>query len=159
MKKFITDYIKTCQECQKYKSLNLKPAGLLKTPVYSQRGEILSIDLFGPLVESEEGYKHILVVEDTCTKWFELFPLKIANSEACAKILISEYLFRFGLPRRIISDNGVQFVSNIMQCVADFLNIEQSLIPKYHPEANPVERRNRELKVRLGILVQENHSS
>lgn len=157
MRKFITEYIKSCPECQRYKISNLKPAGLLKTPVMSQRHEVLAIDLFGPLVETVEGFNHILVVEDTATKWTELYALKLASAENCAKTLINEWFMRFGLPRRIISDNGVQFVSNIMQQVADYFKIHQNLIPRYHPAANPVERRNRDIKTRLAILVKENH--
>lgn len=159
MRKFITDYIKACPECQKYKISNQKPSGLLKTPVLSQRGEVLAIDLFGPLVETSEGYNHILVVEDVATKWTELYALKQASAENCAKMLISEWFMRFGLPRRIISDNGTQFVSQVMQHVADHFHIHQNLIPKYHPEANPVERRNRDIKTRLAILVKENHNN
>ncbi|GFX11500.1 hypothetical protein TNCV_1821831 [Trichonephila clavipes] len=37
---------------QSYKPSNQKPSGLLRTPVYSQRFETISIDLFGPLPES-----------------------------------------------------------------------------------------------------------
>lgn len=159
MRKSITEFVKSCPDCQRYKTSNLKPAGLLKTPVMSQRGEVLSIDLFGPLIESTEGFKHILVVEDVATKWTELYPLKVASAESCAKVLINEWFMRFGLPRRIISDNGVQFVSQVMQQVADYFNIHQNLIPKYHPEANPVERRNREIKTRLAIFVKDNHGS
>lgn len=159
MRKFITDYVNSCPECQKYKISNRKPTGLLKTPVLSQRGEVLAIDLFGPLVATSEGFTHILVCEDIATKWTELYPLKIASAENCAKMLISEWFMRFGLPRRIISDNGTQFVSEVMQFVADHFKIHQNLIPKYHPEANPVERRNRDIKTRLAILVKENHDT
>ncbi|KAJ8970505.1 hypothetical protein NQ317_009523 [Molorchus minor] len=46
---------------------NLKPAGLLQTPVQSQRFETLSVDLFGPLPETTEGFKWIFIVEDTAS--------------------------------------------------------------------------------------------
>ncbi|GFW71615.1 integrase catalytic domain-containing protein [Trichonephila clavipes] len=44
-----------------------------------------------------------------------------------------------------------------MQQICYLLNIHQSLIPVYHPQANPVERKNRDLKPRLAILVQDKH--
>ncbi|GFT20279.1 integrase catalytic domain-containing protein [Trichonephila clavipes] len=44
-----------------------------------------------------------------------------------------------------------------MQQICYLLNIHQSLIPVYHPQANPAERKNRDLKPRLGILVQDKH--
>ncbi|GFV03181.1 retrovirus-related Pol polyprotein from transposon 412 [Trichonephila clavipes] len=57
-----------------------------------------------------------------------------------------EVLLRYGIPRCLISDNGTQFVSAVMQQICYLLNIHQSLIPVYHPQANPVERKNRDLK-------------
>ncbi|GBN40843.1 hypothetical protein AVEN_204098-1 [Araneus ventricosus] len=35
MRKFITDYVKNCPECNRFKARNQKPAGLLQTPVSS----------------------------------------------------------------------------------------------------------------------------
>ncbi|GFV58175.1 transposon Tf2-9 polyprotein [Trichonephila clavipes] len=57
MKKFISEYIKTCPECNCYKPTNQKPAVLLRTPTYAQRFETLAIDLFGPLPETPTGKK------------------------------------------------------------------------------------------------------
>lgn len=159
MKKFIADYIKNCQECSRYKASNQKPAGLLQTPVMSQRFETLSIDLFGPLPEDKDGMKWIFIVEDPTTKWVELFAMRKADAKSCALTLLNEIFLRYGLPRRLISDNGVQFVSNVMQQLCFLLQIDQCLTPVYHPQANPVERKNRDLKPRLAILVGNDHSS
>ncbi|GFW43456.1 retrovirus-related Pol polyprotein from transposon 17.6 [Trichonephila clavipes] len=46
-----------------------------------------------------------------------------------------------------------------MQLTCDLLEIKQDLIPVYHPQANPSERKNRDLKPRLAILVAEEHSA
>ncbi|GBM62381.1 Transposon Tf2-9 polyprotein [Araneus ventricosus] len=158
MRKYIADYVKNCAECIRYKATNQKPAGLLQTPVPAQRFESIAIDLFGPLPETSEGMKWIFIVEDCTTKWVELFPLKQATAKECALTLLNEVFLRYGLPRRLISDNGSQFVSAIMQQLCYVLNINQSLIPVYHPQANPVERKNRDLKPRLAMMVGNNHT-
>ncbi|GFV86061.1 retrovirus-related Pol polyprotein from transposon 412 [Trichonephila clavipes] len=44
-----------------------------------------------------------------------------------------------------------------MQQLCFVLDINQSLIPVYHPQANPVERKNRDLKPRLTMMVGNNH--
>ncbi|XP_049866510.1 uncharacterized protein LOC126367148 [Pectinophora gossypiella] len=129
------------------------------TPVMNQRNEVLAIDLFGPLPEGEQGERWILLVEDTATRWVELFALKEATSEACARVLIEEYFMRYGLPRRIISDNGVQFISAVMRQCMSVLDVKQNFVPLYHPEANPAERKNRDLKVMLAQLVENDHPS
>lgn len=150
--------MKNCIECERYKPTNLKPAGLLRTPAAFRRFEILAIDLFGPLPITAEGYQWILIVEDVATKWVEIFPLKRATAEACARTLIDEVMLRYGIPRRVISDNGPQFVGAIMQQVSYCLGFSQSPTPVYHPEANPVERKNRDMKTQLSILVTNAHT-
>lgn len=159
MRQYILNYVKNCQECQRYKSSNLKPAGLLQTPALAQRFENLAIDLFGPLPEGPNQEKWIVIVEDTASKWVELFALKQADAKSCAQTLIEEIFLRNGIPRRVISDNGTQFISHIMQYVTHYFNIKQSLTPVYHPQANPVERKNRDLKPQIAILVKNDHTS
>lgn len=157
MRRYIAEYLKTCIECQRYKPSNEKPAGLLQTPVPAQRFEVVAVDLFGPLPTGPKGERWVLIVEDTASKWVELFPLVEATAEVCAKVLIEEVFLRFGVPRRLISDNGVQFVADVMQHAMFTLGVQQNLIPLYHPEANPVERKNRDLKTQLAILVEGHH--
>ncbi|GFW83127.1 transposon Tf2-8 polyprotein [Trichonephila clavipes] len=149
--------VKNCPDCIKHKASNQKPSGLLQTPVPAQRFETLVIDFFGPLPESKDGKRWILIIEDCTTKWVEVFALPNATAKECVITLIEEVLLRYGIPRRLISDNGAQFVSPVMQQICYLLNIHQSLIPVYHPQANPVERKNRDLKHRLAILVQDKH--
>ncbi|XP_026467844.1 uncharacterized protein K02A2.6-like [Ctenocephalides felis] len=117
------------------------------------------MNLFGPLPASEIDLKWIFIVEDPTTRWVKLFALKNATAQECAKTLIDEVFLRFGFPRRLISDNGFQFVSAVMQHTTYCLGIKQHLIPVYHPQANPVERRNRDLKPQLAILVGEKHTT
>ncbi|GFY33715.1 transposon Tf2-6 polyprotein [Trichonephila clavipes] len=129
MRKYISDYIKKCPECARFKATNQKPAGLLRTPVYSQRFEVIAIDLFGPLPQTDTGKQWIFIVEDCATKWVELFALSQASARQCATTLIEEVFMRQGIPRRIISDNGTH------------------------------RAKNRDLKPRLAILVGDDHSS
>ncbi|KAF8785780.1 Transposon Tf2-9 polyprotein like [Argiope bruennichi] len=111
MRKYIVEYVENYPDCNRYKPSNQTPTGLLRTSVYAQRFETLAIDLFGPLPETSFGKKWIFLVEDTSTKCMELFALKEATSVNWAKSLVEEVLLRYGLPRRIISDNCSQFRS------------------------------------------------
>ncbi|GFW12086.1 integrase_H2C2 domain-containing protein [Trichonephila clavipes] len=79
--------VKNCPDCIKYKASNQKPSGLLQTPVQAQRFETLAIDLFGPLPESKDGKRWILIIEDCTTKWVELFALSNATAKECARNL------------------------------------------------------------------------
>ncbi|GFX31892.1 gypsy retrotransposon integrase-like protein 1 [Trichonephila clavipes] len=109
------------KKCARFKATNQKPAGLLRTPVYSQRFEVIAIDLFGPLPQTDTGIQWIFIVEDCATKWVELFALSQASARQCATTLIEEVFMR---------------------------------------QLNAVlERKNRDLKPRLAILVGDDHSS
>lgn len=158
MRKHITAHISQCIECQRYKTTNLKPAGLIQSTASRQRFEVVAIDLFGPLPATVEGYKQILIVEDVSSRWIELFPVKEATAEICANILLTEVFLRYGIPRRILSDHGTQFISAVVQQLTYCLNISHVLTPVYHPQANPVERKNRDLKTQLAILVGDEHT-
>lgn len=129
MRTLVTNYIKGCVPCQRYKADNRKPAGMLQTPAVSRRFEMVSVDLFGPLIETPRKNRWVLIVEDVCSRWVELFPLESATSAECAQTLTNEVFLRYGVPRRLISDNGVQFVSEVMQQVFHTLGITQSLTP------------------------------
>lgn len=107
--------------------------GLLKAPVANQRFEVVAIDLFGPLPVSEEGFQWIFICEDVSSKWVEMFSLTYATAEVCAKCFIDEIVLRFGTPRRVIFDNGPQFVGALMQQVSYCLGFDQSLTLYYNP--------------------------
>jgi hypothetical protein len=153
----VRKHVRQCADCQRYKFSNMKPTGLLQTPTLARRFETLAIDLYGPLPVTSDGKRWVFAIEDTATRWMELFPLAKATAEACAKCLVDEVILRYGTPRKVISDNGSQFVSEIMQQTAYCLGIEQILTPVYYPAANPEERRNRELTVQLAIAVEKPH--
>ncbi|KAJ0171192.1 hypothetical protein K1T71_013391 [Dendrolimus kikuchii] len=157
MRKYIEAYVKNCIPCQRYKPANLKPAGLLQTTPINQRFETVAFDLFGPLPVTANGKTWIFIVEDLATGWVELFAMETASADNCAKILLDEICLRYGTPRRLISDNGPQFVSAVMQQLIFCLGIKHLHTPVYHPEANPVERKNKDMKIQLAILVEDDH--
>lgn len=155
----IENYIRNCIKCQRYKPSNQKPLGFLQTTATNARFEVIAFDLFGPLPLTANNEAWIFIVEDVATRWVKLFPLKRATAEECTKILLTEIILRYGTPRRIISDNGTQFVSSVLQQLTYCLGITHGFTPVYHPEANPVERRNRDLKTQLAILVEDDHTT
>lgn len=151
-------YVKSCIQCQRYKPSNQKPAGLFQSTANNKRFEVLSIGLFGPLPKGPKGEKWVFIVEDTTSRWVELFALTEATAEQCTKTLLNEVFLRYGLPWRIANDHGVQFVSAVMQQLTYCLDIQQFLSPVYHPQPNIVERKNRDLKSQIAINVQDKHN-
>lgn len=114
----------------------------------------------GPYPRSGKGKSYILVATDCFSRWTEAYPLGTATSKTIIETLEREFFSRFGYPRVCLSDNGPQFVSNEMQNALERWGTEGWTTPIYHPRANPVERRNQDLKKGLRAqLVDGNHKS
>ncbi|THH01894.1 hypothetical protein EW145_g6836 [Phellinidium pouzarii] len=59
---------------------------------------------------------------------------------------------RFGLPKRIISDQGPQFASHVFQTLCSHLGIKSKLSTAYHPQTDgQTERANQEIEAYLRI--------
>ncbi|GFW86927.1 retrovirus-related Pol polyprotein from transposon 297 [Trichonephila clavipes] len=77
MTKYITEYVSTCDRCQKLNYKNALPAGRLIPIVSNYPNEIVTLDLLGPYPSSRpERYRFLLVITDHFTKWSELIPLR-----------------------------------------------------------------------------------
>jgi transposase InsO family protein len=107
--------------------------------------QVINIDTIGPLPKDEEGNEHILVIIDCFTRWVELYPLKDVRALSAAKKLL-EFAGRFGIPVKIRSDRGTQFVNEIIQELLSLIKCDHELTIAYSKEENGiVERVNQEV--------------
>jgi len=60
--------------------------------------------------------------------------------------LVLRVFCTFGFPRIIISDNGPEFANEIWTGVMGLLGVRYVFTSPYHPESNPTERKNRDVK-------------
>ncbi len=65
-----------------------------------------SIDVLGPLSETEGGHKYLLIVQDYFTKWVEAYALPNQEAVTVAEVLFREFVSRFGVPMILHSDQG-----------------------------------------------------
>lgn len=89
------------------------------------------------------GNRYLIVFQDLLTKWVEAKPVKKADATAVATALREKVLTKFGTPRYIITDNGSQYTSKMMQKLCEYLHINQVFIPPFTPQCKPTERVNR----------------
>ena len=159
MRRDVTHYVRACLLCQQYKPTNQKPGGLMKSIIVTEPWHTVGIDITGPLPKTRRGNRFILVVVDYFTKWVELFPLQCTKANIIAQLFLDEVICRFGFPIRVISDNGVQFLSKIFIQLCDLLGIHHQRTPLYHPQSNLSERINRTLKPILASLAHNDSKS
>ena len=151
-------YVAGCEICMKRKG----PTKTKQAPMQIVRSgypmERIAIDILGELPETEQGNRYIVVIGDCFTKWTECFPLPNMEASTVAKTLVEEVITRFGIPRKIHSDQGRQFELKLFQEMCQLLNIEKTRTTPYHPESDGmVERFNRTLTAMLSAYVNENH--
>ncbi|KAL0426453.1 UNVERIFIED_CONTAM: hypothetical protein Slati_2820100 [Sesamum latifolium] len=108
----------------------------------------MGIDIVGPFPLAVGQRKFLLVAVDYFTKWVEAKPLARITEGKVTKFIWKNIIYRFGIPREIISDNGHQFQGRKIQEWCQGLRIKQRFTTVAHPQANgQVEVTNR-------ILVQ-----
>ena len=72
---------------------------------------IWGIDLIGPLPIAKSGIKYDIVAVDYFTKWAEAEPLATITSKKMINFVTKNIICRYGVPQKIITDNGTQFES------------------------------------------------
>lgn len=148
MNRDVAQWTRACIPCQQAKTHKhtISPLGSF-TP--SCRFDHLHVDLIGPLPPSE-GKRYCLTMIDRFTHWPEVAPLDDISAESVARALCEQWISRFGVPRRITTDQGRQFESTLFRHLTDLLGIERIRTTPYHPQANGcIERWHRVLKSSL----------
>jgi hypothetical protein len=96
----------------------------------------------------------MLTVYDHFSKWAEALPLRNHTAPVVATALFTNVLVRFGMPRRILSDQGAEFESNLFQELCRMMNIDKVRTTPYKPSTNgQVERLHRTLNGMLARVV------
>ena len=140
----VKKYVRKCQTCNRAKKtvrhkrfpMTLNPAGVVLERVH--------VDYMGPLPKSRRGNQYILVAVDHFTRWLEIIPTPTQDAETTAKALVDVFFCRWGLPLRIISDQGTNFDSALIKEMCRLLRIEKCRTTAYRPQANgAVERLNK----------------
>ncbi|GFW64610.1 transposon Tf2-6 polyprotein [Trichonephila clavipes] len=159
MRKYIFEYVPTCDQCQKFNYKNVLPTGRLTPIVSNYPNEIVTLDLLGPYPASRpERYRFLLVITDHFTKWSELIPLRKASAQAIANALFENYVSRCGAPISLSSDNGPQFISEVFEHLSHRLDIKHIKTVTYRPQANLMVRVNHTLVKMIACFVEENHN-
>ena len=73
---------------------------------------------------------------DYMTKWVEAYAVSDQTSETIATLLIDNVVCRHGVPVKLISDRGANFLSSLMMDVCQLAGIKKLNTTAYHPRGN-----------------------
>jgi transposase InsO family protein len=103
---------------------------------------VWGLDILGPFPRAVKGFRYLYVAIDKFTKWLEATPVFKINKQSAVKFTKS-IVCKFGVPNRIITDNGSQFTSGTFQGYCGDLGIQICYVFVAHPKSNgQVERAN-----------------
>ena len=151
-------FVHSCDGCQRMG----KPIQIDEMPLQPQvliePFERWDLDFDGPLTLASKGKSYILVCTDYVTKWIEAKALPRDTEQAVADFLYEDIFTCFGVPREIVTDQGTQFTSKLIQSFMQQFKIKNRFSTPYHPQANgQVESTNKVLEAILTKTVQQNH--
>jgi hypothetical protein len=155
----VKKYVQGCDTCQRNKSTNTAPYGLLQpNEVPGGPWEIITVDLITELPESVDSagniWTAIMVVVDRFTKRAHFIQCSNETTATDCATILYEHVFKLhGLPRQIISDQGPQFASQVFQEFCNNLGIKSSMSTAYHPQTDgQTEQVNQSLENYLRIF-------
>jgi len=141
MSRYVGRYVSTCDLCLQTKSFRRPPIGELHPlPIPSAPWDTISVDFIVKLPQSA-GH-------DSVTKHAHFVSTVTTISAAGAAHLFLNHVWKHhGLPRKVVSDRGPQFVAEFTWELYQLLGIKLAATTAYHPQGDgQTERVNQELE-------------
>ena len=132
--KDVKEYILKCEVCQVSKQGRI-PRVEMGSLVASRPLELVFLDFVG-LDKASDGRDSVLVITDVYTKLAKTVPNRNQLAVTVAKILMNDWIFCYGIPLRIHTDQGRHFQSEVVREICKLFGIRQSRTSPYHPEGN-----------------------
>jgi len=149
MNRQITLWTRGCEPCQRAKVNKHISSSVTPFAPPERRFGHIHVDLVGPLPPSN-GCRYLLTVVDRFTRWPEAWPIDNISAHAVARLIVTNWIARFGVPDVITTDQGRQFESDLFRSLVTTFGIQHIRTSPYHPQSNGmVERFHRTLKSAL----------
>lgn len=155
MRRIVSKYIARCEKCQKNKinRSTKMPMMITSTPPFPFYR--VTMDIVGPLIQTELGNRYILTIYDELSKYLVAIPLPNQTAETVANAFVDRFVCIFGTPIQICSDQGSCFTSELFKKMCKLLQITKTQASPFHPQTSGgVERSHRTLGEYLRIFTE-----
>ena len=147
--------VRACMSCQQRKDparpdREQRPRGQVTS---RGPGDLVAMDLQGPLIQSQHGNRYILVIQDVFTKFVVITAVPDVTSVSIVDTFLAHWVAHYNIPFRLLTDNASYFTSDMMTEVFIMLKIQKIWTSPYNPQADPVERMNRTLNAMLSHYI------
>ena len=149
-------HVALCIHCQRerHRRRTLETTtGLIEQPCAPF--ELCSMDFIGPF-ETSEDMNFVLIVICHFTHWVIAIPTRTRAAPVVARALVEEVFCRYGVPKRLLSDRGSEFCSELVRQIHQTLHVKQLFTTADHPQSNGmVERVNGTIKSAIFAMYEE----
>ena len=145
-------YCEACVLCNRATHYASKRFGKLRPIVATGPWHTVAMDLYGPLNDGVEEERYVLVMMDHFTKYVILCALMNKRAATVARKVRKHLLCTFGVPRRIITDNGSEFKGQFDE-LCEEVGIQHSMSLPYHQQANGLVERYMQLLNKMVKIV------
>ena len=151
----IRSWVKACHLCAKAKAHRMTNTGASFSELHQEPWDKIGVDLVGPYVPmGKGGYRYILTTSCLYSRFMCLEPLKDKTAIEVAKAF-EKIIFRIGMPKAVVCDNGQEFIAQVFQAICDRLHIKKVHTSPHHPESNGAcESSHREINKHLRLALQ-----
>lgn len=141
----VAQWCQACERCQAAKDNQPPARSYLGHLLASRPNKILAMD-YTVLEPTHNGVENVLVMTDVFSKYTLAVPTRDQRASTVARVLVTEWFSKFGVPARIHSDQGRNFESSLVQQLCALYGVEKSRTTPYHPAgSSQCERFNRTL--------------
>ncbi|XP_047988852.1 uncharacterized protein K02A2.6-like isoform X1 [Leguminivora glycinivorella] len=146
----IEQMVQRCELCQRHRAAQPREP-LCPHPVPSLPWQVVAADLF------EFQQKHYLLVVDYYSKFIEVASLNSLTSGTIINQL-KNFFGRFGIPQKVVSDNGPQFSAQEFSNFAGHYGFEHVTSSPLYARSNGLVERNVQTVKKLFTKAQEDHT-
>ena len=156
MLKDATELVKKCKAYQEHAMISHLPSEPLTSVTSPWPFQQWGLDILGPLPIGRGQCKFIIMVVDYFTKWAEAKPLATITKQKVRNFVWHYIIYRFEIPRSLVSDNGKQFDNPKFRDFCAELGIKNYYSSPAHPQSNgQAEVTIRTLKVVLKTKLED----
>ena len=154
LRKDVTEYVKTCEKCQKLKSTKIHYGKMNENKRTPELMSKLCTDVVGPFTIGNQKIS-ILTMIDSFSKFMFMRALKEVNTQAIISLL-NEIVAHFPAPRELFTDQATYFTSNELQAYCQEHGIDLTHAIAYTPSTNGLcERPNQWINVAVKAMLKD----
>lgn len=154
MTKDINRWIGCCLACRKRKTCRDRAAGVRRTMCSPYPWHTAAVDIMGgKRFVSSRGNVYIMTIIDTFSRWPICVPIRDKTPEVVAEALFENLLCVHGMPKRILSDRGREFLNAGITHMCEKWGVERIVTSPRNSTGNAhVERFHRWMNASMTML-------